>query len=190
MKLNNKYYIMRHGQAMSNVKDIVSCMPEKFENLLTDVGKEAIRASAGKLINKKINLIIASPLLRTKQTSEIVGELLGVTPEFDERLREIGFGIYNSEPAKEFDKYFQNREQRVKMGAPEGGESYTDVFERVISLFEETNKKYKNKNILIISHQAPLFLLEGHLKGFSILKTVQEFPRERMLRVAEMRELN
>ena len=28
MKLNNKYYLLRHGEAKSNVKNVVSCWPE------------------------------------------------------------------------------------------------------------------------------------------------------------------
>ena len=96
MRLRNKYYIMRHGQAISNVKALCSCWPEKFKNPLTKLGKELIKGSAKKLLNEKINLIFASPLLRTEQTAEIVGKLIKIKPKYDKRLREMGFGIFNN----------------------------------------------------------------------------------------------
>ena len=55
MKLNNKYYIMRHGQAISNAKAVCSCWPEKFHNPLTILGEEEVREAAEKL-KKKLDL--------------------------------------------------------------------------------------------------------------------------------------
>jgi len=189
IELNNKYYIMRHGQAISNLKEVVSCLPESFENPLTEVGRKEVEASARKLIGKKIDLIFSSPLLRAKQTAEIVGKILKVSPEYDERLREINFGIYNSASIIEFNKYFEDRKKRIKKGAPNGGESYEEVLERILSFFKEINKKYKNKNILIISHQAPLFLLEGYLKGFSLPEIITS-PKEKQLCLGQVRKIN
>ncbi|MEK7658392.1 MAG: histidine phosphatase family protein [Patescibacteria group bacterium] len=189
MKLNNKYYVLRHGEALSNVKNIVSCWPEKFENSLTKNGISQIKIVAQELRNKNINLVLASDLLRTKQTAEISGNILGIKPEYDKRLREIDFGILNGGLASDFEKYFKNYLERIDKATPEG-ENYKDVFKRVADFFKEINNKYKDKNILIISHQAPLFLLEGYMRGFSIEQTIENFPEEKMLRNGELRGLN
>ena len=189
MKLNNKYYILRHGEALSNVKDIVSCWPEKINNPLTKTGRKTIEDISAELRNKKIGLIFSSDLLRTKQTSEIVSKVLKIKPKFDKRLREINFGIFSGGPSKNFVKFFKDRSERIKKGAPHG-ESYDDVFKRMTLFFKEINNKYNGKNILIISHQAPLFLLEGYTKGFSLIKAIKEFPEERMLRKGQLRELS
>ena len=53
MKLNNTYYILRHGEAVSNVKQVVSSWPEKFKNPLTQHGKEMVMAAAEMLKEKK-----------------------------------------------------------------------------------------------------------------------------------------
>src|SRR5258706_3755800 len=103
MKLQNKYYLLRHGEALSNVKNVVSSWPETFENPLTERGVEMIKESAEKLKDKNIDLIFASDLLRTKQTAEIVGKTLKLEPEFDKRLREISFGIMNGGPIEDLD---------------------------------------------------------------------------------------
>jgi broad specificity phosphatase PhoE len=188
MELNNKYFLLRHGEAFSNVNNIVSSWPEKIKNPLTTTGRDQIKKVSKKLKSKNIDLIFSSDVLRTKQTSEIVSESLGLKVKFDKRLREIDFGVMSGGSAEEFIKLFKDRLERVLKGAPKG-ESYKDVFERVLSFIKEINKKYKGKNILIISHQAPLYLLEGAIDGFSVLEIIKKFPKERMLHRGGMREI-
>ena len=101
MKLKNKYYLLRHGEAVSNVKSIVSSWPEKFKNPLTGAGRKIVRQVAKKLKDKNIDLIFASDLLRTRQTAEIVGKALKLDLTFDARLREISFGALNGRPSEE-----------------------------------------------------------------------------------------
>lgn len=192
MKLNNKYYILRHGEAKSNVEDVVSCWPEKFSNPLTEKGVAKINKVVKELQNKKIDLIFASPLLRTKQTAEIVADKLNLKVKFDMRLREVGFGALNGGSAEKFDDYFKSFAERIKRKT-KGGENYTEVFKRVSSLLTEINRKYKNKNILIVSHQLPLLLLrvkaKGHLLSESTEALGKDF-RERIITKGQLIELN
>lgn len=171
MKLNNKYYILRHGEALSNVNSIVSCLPEKFKNSLTEKGVNKIKSVAKILENKKIDLIFTSPLQRTKETAQIVAKYLGIEVKIDRRIRELEFGIFNGKKEKDFTGYFSSKKERLKKKTP-GGESYVDVLKRVLEFFIEINKKYKNKNILIVSHQAPLLLLLCKVNGWSMLKSM------------------
>lgn len=192
MKLNNKYYILRHGEAKSNAKDIVSCWPEKFKNPLTRKGILQIKNAAKKLKNKNIDLIFASPLLRAQQTAEIAGKALRLKVKSDRRLREIGFGTFNSKSVKNFEEYFKNSQERIKKKVP-GGENYEEVSKRVFSFLSETDKKYAGKNILIVSHQAPLLLLSGKVWGYSISKSIERINNifgEKRINKGELIELN
>jgi len=195
MKLNNKYYILRHGEAKSNVDDIVSCWPEKFKNPLTEKGKLQIESVAERLKSKNIDLIFSSPLLRTKETAEIMAKDLGLKIKFDKRLREIGFGIFNSKPAEEFVKYFKDfndLKDRMKTKSP-GGENYTEVSKRVISFFKEVNNKYTGKNILIVSHQAPILLLRAEIIDLAVLDSIEELKnifKEKRVTRGELIEIN
>jgi broad specificity phosphatase PhoE len=195
MKLNNKYFIMRHGQALSNVKAVCSCWPEKFDNQLTEWGRKMVEESAEKLKNnfggkgQHIDFIFASPLLRTQQTAEIAGKILKIKPKTDKRLREIGFGIFNSRPLESMWKYFKSEEERIRQRPPKG-ETYPEILERMFGFLKDTNKKYKGKNILIISHEGPLFLLQGKVMGFSLKETIKAFPLEKRIHKGEVRELN
>jgi broad specificity phosphatase PhoE len=195
MKLRNKYYIMRHGQAISNVRAVCSCWPEKFKNPLTILGEEIVRESAEKLKAKldlsgqTIDLIFSSDLLRTKQTSEITGKIFEVKPKFDKRLREINFGIFNNGSLERMWKHFKTEEERIRQKPPKG-ESYVDILYRMESFLKETNKKYKDRNILIISSEGPLFLLQGRVMGLTLRQTIEKFPLEKRIHKGEIRELN
>jgi len=189
MKLNNKYYIMRHGEALSNVREIVSNWPETFENFLTERGVKMVEESAEKLVDKKIDLIFCSPLLRTKQTAEIVGKKIGKEAEVDKRLKEIDFGEFNGKSIEEMWASFKKEEDRIEKGA-DGGESYDEILKRLTDFMMETDKKYEDKNILLVSHECPLFLLQGWAMGLTIKETIEKFPNEKRIHKAEIRQLN
>lgn len=192
MKLNNKYYLLRHGEAMSNVKKICSSWPEQFENPLTRHGIEMVEESAQKLIDKKVDMIFSSDLLRTKQTATIVGKQLNLEVKFDTRLREIQFGSFNNRSIEDFEKYFENKEQRIIAKTPDG-ENYIEVLGRMYSFFEEIDSLYNKKTILIVSHQAPLLLLYGKVKGCSIEESIENIETvftEKRIQKGELVKLN
>jgi len=189
MKLKNKYYILRHGEALSNIKNIVSCWPEKIKNPLTKKGKETIKESAEKLEGKSIDLIFTSPLLRTQETAEIVAKKLKLKVKIDKRLREMGFGVLDLCSVEKLWDYFKSEEVRIAKKAPKG-EIYPEILERLMSFLKDTDKKYKGKTILIVSHEGPLFLLQGKLEGLSIKQTIKKYPFGKRIHKGEIRELN
>jgi len=192
VKLNNTYYILRHGESQGNVKNIVSCWPEKFYNPLTKKGKEQIKDAAVKLKTKNIDIIFCSPILRAEQTAEIVGKRLGLKPKVDRRLRELGFGIFNSKSVEEFVRHFANHSDRIKNKPPKG-ENYQDVTKRMFEFFKNINKKYRGKNILIVSHQAPLLLLRARVNGYLMSESIArlaEIFKEKRITKGELVELN
>lgn len=185
---------MRHGQALSNVKALCSCWPEKFYNPLTKLGRQMAKESAEKFKKfcaehgRSIDLIFASPLLRTQQTAGIVGRMFKVKITTDKRLREIGFGKYNGKNLEGMWKSFKHEEDRINKGA-DGGETYVEILDRMFGVVEELEREYSGKNIILVSHEGPLFLLQGKLIGLSIEETIKEFPLERRIHKAEIREI-
>jgi broad specificity phosphatase PhoE len=188
MKLDNTYFILRHGEAVSNVKQIYSSWPEKFRNPLTKNGKRMIQEVTKTLKNnhathgKAIDMIFASDLLRTKQTAEIVGKSLKLKVKFDKRLREVDFKKYNGQLASHF--YYTDLMKEKEKGRE--GESYAQIKKRVGSFLKDLNATYKGKHILLVSHQCPLWILEKIAKGLPIRKEVGE---ERIGR-GQLRQLN
>jgi len=166
MKLFNNYFILRHGEAVSNKEDFVSCWPEKIKNPLTSKGKKQIQKIILELKKEKINLIFSSDVLRAKQTAQMTAKELGLKVSFDKRLREINVGIFNGESIKEWNSYFVTRAEKFTKRAP-GAENRRDIKKRMMDFIKDIDKKYKNKTILIISHENPLIVLQGVAKGFS-----------------------
>ncbi len=187
MKLNNNYYLMRHGQAISNVKEIVSCWPEKFHNPLTKHGREQVKETALKLKEKNIDLIFCSPILRTKQTATIVGSKLKIKPKADKRLVELKAGIFNGKSLMHLVGFFGEKNiKRFKM-RPRGGETYIEIEKRMVGFLKSIDKKYKNKNILIVSHELPLLFLDCAVKG---IPNKDFYNKREKIDKAELRKLN
>jgi len=189
MKFNNIYYILRHGEAVSNVKGFVSSWPEKVDDPLTETAVKQAKQVAKKILSENIDLIFSSDILRAEQTSKIIAKQLGKKVEFDKRLREIDFGIFNSKPIADFIGHFDSQEKRIK-GKVLHGESYEDILRRIESFFQDVEKKYSNKKILIVSHQAPLFIIEGMLLGYSLEKSVGFFTDEKLLSNCEFKKFD
>ena len=180
---------MRHGQAISNVKEIVSCWPEKFKNPLTKLGKEMVKESAEKLKDKNIDLIFASPLLRTQQTAEIVEKKLKIKTKVktDKRLREQSSGIFNGLSFAKLTSFFGELDPKRFRMRPEKGETYIEIKKRMVDFLKDIDKKYEGKNILIISHELPLLLLDSAVKG---LPNKDFYLKREKLSIAQLRRLN
>ncbi len=152
---DNEFYYLRHGEADSNKNEFLSSYPEKKISYLTEEGKRQIEETAINLKKEAIDLIFSSDLARTKKTAEIISKVLGKEIIFDSRLREIDFGIYNGKSVSEYSKLFPDLSYKYEH-APEGGETMSQVRKRMVEFLREISEKYKNKKILIISHQDPL----------------------------------
>ncbi len=181
---------MRHGQAKSNVRAVCSCWPEKFNNPLTAKGKQTIKDSIKKFKakGKTVDLIFASPLLRTQQTAEIVEKMFGIKHKTDKRLREIGFGEFNNKKLESMWKSFKTEKERINT-RKDGEETYMEIIKRMMGFLRATDKKYKSKNIMVISHEGPLGLLQAKVTGLALEEFIK-IPLERRIHKAEIRELN
>ena len=189
MKLNNKYYLLRHGEAVSNVKNILSSWPEQFENPLTEHGVAMVKEAAATLHGKGIEIIFCSDILRTQQTAEIIGKALGLAPIPDARLREINFGEFNGKEDPGMNLGFASEDERVAHRRL-GGESYEDVRDRVMDFLQDSEKSHEGKNILVVSHECPLWILESQVRGFTLQAYLKMIPKQERIKKAEVRTLN
>ncbi len=157
---NNVYFAVRHGEAESNVKDILSSGPENPHHL-TEKGKKQVKKTANTISSDPPDVIVTSDILRAKETAEIIADVCGISSEHiveDARLRELDFGDLNLRPADEYRGLFDDWTDTFENRIP-GGESYVDVKRRLGALMDELEMKYSGKRILIVSHNAPLWLL-------------------------------
>ena len=86
-----KLYIMRHGTTVWNEKEIIQGFSK---NRLSKSGKLLVEKQAVKHKNTNFDLIIASPMMRTMQTANIMNKFHGIKIVKDDRLREIDQGVF------------------------------------------------------------------------------------------------
>jgi isoleucyl-tRNA synthetase len=182
-KSGNKYFVMRHGQAESNVKIGGAIISSKVEDVdhLTEEGKKQVFDSVQTLKDKKIDLIIYSDFMRTKETSLIVKKELNISDEnyfSDKRLWELCAGIFDGKTWREY-LDVRNKKSRYYY-EPEGGESQKSVRIRIAEFLYEIESKYKEKNILIITHELPARMFLVNTKGVNDTQAILELENKIM----------
>ena len=187
MKLNNNYFILRHGEALSNKKRFVSSWPEKIYNPLTEKGKKQVKKIIPGFKKEKIDLIFSSDLLRAKQTAEKIAKELKLKVNFDKRLREIGMGVFNGNSEDDWNRFYKTNAERFTK-RPQGGENYRDVRKRAVDFIKEIDKKYKNKKILITSHGCTLFSMQAGLKNLTEEEEISQ-RKNLILKTGELRKI-
>ena len=83
--------ITRHGQTDWNLKRKVQ---GKTDIELNTKGIEQAEEVAKKLVNEPIDLIICSPLVRAKQTAEIINRNRNIPIIYDNSISEIDYGEF------------------------------------------------------------------------------------------------
>lgn len=183
----NQYFVMRHGEAENNVKNIISsAMPEKKKLRLTLRGRAVAEKTAKQLKKEKLDLIVASDFTRTKETAEIVSKITGTEIIFDPRLREI-IGL-DGERSQVVDTYVASPIERLTRKVP-GGETLPELRARIFPTVEELEKKYRGKNILIVSHETPLWALWAASVGLSNDEMIKLRLKDVFMHYAEVKKM-
>lgn len=190
-KSGNKYILMRHGQAENNTLDVISCNKNNTHHL-TEVGKKQTIKVASALKKKKIDLIASSPFIRTKETALIIKDALGLKESqviFDSRLAEANFGDFDGKKPNEYHAQFSGLAEKFKKRVP-NGENLTDLKKRTMDFLEEIDSKHSGKNILIITHEYPAWMLATGVLGASVESSVKmKEEKGEFLKNAEMIDL-
>jgi isoleucyl-tRNA synthetase len=171
----NTYLAMRHGEAESNVRHIVSSSID-HANHLTERGREQVRAAAAQLREKGITKIITSPLLRTKETAAIVAEVLDISDDAiveDVRLREWQLESLDKKPLAELRAVCPALEQRF-LETCGTGETLLEMRRRVGEAIYSIERTYTNEAVLIVAHEYVLWFLECVAKGYDVEACIAE----------------
>ncbi|MFA6296421.1 MAG: histidine phosphatase family protein [Patescibacteria group bacterium] len=153
-----KLIFVRHGESEKNTLDIKSCSLDKYP--LTEKGKKEVEKLANE-ITDKIDLIITSPVLRARETAEILNKKFKAKILIDPLISEYDYGQWNDRTKKDllendedYRKYRQMEpgEERYNFKLGSTGESRKEIEERVREFIEKVKKEYVDKNILVVSH--------------------------------------
>ena len=182
---SNHYWLLRHPEAETNKQGILSSSEKKYP--LTAQGVAELKKILPELKKKKIDFIFASPVRRTKETAEIVGQVLNLQPIFCKELKERNVGIFEEKTIRDYKAYFQSEIE--KMTKPvSGGETGNETKLRIYNFLKKIDQEYKGKNILIISHQGPLKGLLAASQGLTSREIVSAWS-SLIFNLAELRPL-
>ncbi|MEK7576796.1 MAG: class I tRNA ligase family protein [Patescibacteria group bacterium] len=161
-KSDNTYYLMRHGFSKSNLLGVGSSLPKDDTYGLTPRGKAEVKKIAASLKKVNIDLIIASNLLRTKESAAILARELRVPILYDDELQDIHLGdLERTTESISYRDGLSNEEKFVKKFPGHGGESWGDVRDRMYRFYKKTESLHQRKNLLVVGHADPLWFLES-----------------------------
>lgn len=147
-------YFVRHGETVltptRKFSGTGALDPELMQEGLDQadlVAEEAVKLGA--------EILIASPLQRTRQTAEAIARTTGLEIIFDEAWFELSFGSWDGksiEEVKEEDPDAYQSWLNSTAYAPGGGESYDEASVRIEEALEKLVAEYPGKKIIVVTH--------------------------------------
>lgn len=159
-----KLHFVRHGESEANIQHVISNRESPFG--LTALGRQQATTLAENLKEIPPTAIYSSPVLRAKETAEILAQAFHVPYEVTEALREYDCGILEDKSDKE--SWRLHREiaedwtlNQNYLRKPEGGENFLEIKKRFIPFVEHftNNALHSQDHILFVSHGGLLQLM-------------------------------
>ncbi len=161
--MTTSIYFVRHGEVDNPNKVFYGRLPGFG---LTKKGRREIEETAKKLLKKNIAVIFSSPLLRARQSAEIIKQILGLKKiHFSKDILEIDSSLQGSS-----DEFLQTIHYDVLASNKNNvrGETAQELEERMKKFIEKVVRKYKGKNIVAVSHGDPIMAVKILNEGLTI----------------------
>jgi len=156
-----KVVFLRHGESEYNVKGLVNTDPKKKIHL-TLKGRRQAGEIREKLEGIEFDIVLVSEFLRAKETAMIVNEYSQVPMFVDKRLNEVSLGY----EGKKDENFLTDAGADLFNFKGNGKESWHDLRKRIGEFLEDL-KKENYENVLIVSHQWPIRVVNGVINNLS-----------------------
>ena len=149
--------LLRHGQTALSAE-------RRFAGIgaieLTETGGRQAKLAGERLAARGgVDVIVTSPLRRTRQTAEEVAAATGAPVEEDADFRETDFGAWEGLTFTEAQRRWPDEVAAWladPAAAPPGGESFAAVADRVRAARERLMAAYLRQTVLVVSHVTPI----------------------------------
>jgi probable phosphoglycerate mutase len=155
-------HLVRHGESTWNLAGRIQGQSLEAGGL-TAAGRAQAQLTANLLAERpRPAAIIASDLIRARETAEIIAAHLGLPLEFDPALREQQLGVLEG---RRLDLPFGDdptaqdavdRLWREPFLRPDGGESIVDMYDRVHRAFRRHAEARPGVEIVLVTHGGPV----------------------------------
>ena len=173
-----KIIVTRHGETQWNVEGKIQ---GQLDSPLTELGLRQAQALGGRLKQEAFSQIYSSDLGRCRHTAQVIAEATGQaiqSIQFDQRLRERGFGILQGLTWSQVSANHPEVAKAIRAGTPDyivpEGENYRMILQRALACLENLSHRHPGELILVVSHGGVLNILFKHLLGVP-LDAVRKF---------------
>ncbi|MFF4338434.1 bifunctional RNase H/acid phosphatase [Kitasatospora sp. NPDC001540] len=128
---------------------------------LSEKGRwQAERAAEALAARGTVQAVVASPMLRTRQTAEATARLLGLEVRIEEGLRELDFGAWEgltfAEVMERHPDDLTTWLGSAKAKPTGSAESLTTLAQRVAQARDRIIARYAGQTVLVVSHVSPI----------------------------------
>lgn len=151
-------FLVRHGETpLTPMKKFSGDGP--LDPHLTEEGLAQAELVAAAIAELNPEVIIASPLNRTRQTAEAISKVTGLPINFDGIWIECSFGIWDGMSIEEVKARYPADYQAWLSStafAPPGGESYDAVSIRIDEALEQIVSMYPSQRVAVVTHNGTI----------------------------------
>lgn len=148
-----QFCLVRHGQTDWN---LAGRYQGQSDVSLNATGRAQAQSIAQILKGQPFAALYSSDLQRTRETAEIIGEIISLPVQYEPRLREIHQGEWEGQLSTVIQaRYADLWQERLVDPAnvrPPGGETVGEVAARVNAALAEIASQYSQASIIIVSH--------------------------------------
>ena len=145
------FHLVRHGEHVMQGRLIAGRTPGFG---LSPKGRAEAAAVAERLVGETITAVYASPLDRTRETAEIIGNRLGLSISLRGDLAELDFGEWTGRTFDEVktDRRFEQWRSCRSIAAIPGGESWRQVQDRTVGALFDLRRLHPDASVVVVSH--------------------------------------
>lgn len=150
-------YIVRHGESLDNAGIPYVRTPEG--SCLTERGRRQAHEVARQLARVPAEAVIASNLLRARQTAEIIAHDLGLEVRIIPELYERSIGPFGGRTdlreayREKFEEYERaTNEEKMRWSLGDGWESLEAAQRRFVGAIERIADDYRSKTAIVVTH--------------------------------------
>jgi broad specificity phosphatase PhoE len=145
--------VVRHGRTHVNA---AGRLLGHLDPPLDVEGGQQAEAVARVLASSPVARVVASPLLRARQTAEAVAAACGLPVDVDDRWIEMDYGELDGVAMADVPRETWGQWRSDPTFAPPGGESLASVAERVSLACTELGELARHDNVVVVTHVSPL----------------------------------
>jgi broad specificity phosphatase PhoE len=177
-------HLVRHGEVHNPGRILYGRLPGYG---LSELGREMARLVATHLSDHDVAEVVASPLQRARETAVPIAEAHGLVVGTEERAVEAdnvfeGRAVAGGKGLLRDPSMFRYLLNPTK---PSWGEPYQEIADRMISAIGDLKARAEGREIVLVSHQAPIWIVRCALEG----RRLWHDPRKRECTLASVTTL-